>query len=208
LAVLEVARRHRLLVLSDEIYDRLLFEGTHVPTGTLADDVAMVTFSGLAKADLCPGWRVGWMLFNNPELTRALAVAVQRLADARLCGPVPVQHAVRPALFGPQDHLAAVMAKLAARRTLLMQKLAESPRISCVKPQGAFYAMPRLDLPGLGSDEDFVLRLLREKHVLFVHGSGFGQRPGTHHLRIVFLPPESVLGPALDRLGELVRAWR
>lgn len=207
-AVLEVARKHRLLVLSDEIYDRLLFEGRHVPTGTLANDVAMVTVSGLAKAYLCPGWRVGWLMFNNPELTRELAIAVQRLADARLCGPGPVQFAVRPALQGPQGHIAEMMGKLKARRALMMQKLGGIKGVSCVQPQGAFYAMPRLALPGLLSDEEFVLRLLREKHVLFVHGSGFGQRPGTHHLRIVFLPPEDVLGPAIDRLGELVREWR
>ena len=207
-AVLEVARRHKVLVLSDEIYDRLLFDGAHVPTGTLADDVPMVTFSGLAKAYLCPGWRVGWMIFNNPHLTRDLAAGVRRLADARLCGPGPVQHAVRPALFGPQDHIPSMMARIKSRRALMMKKLSGMPGISCVEPKGAFYAMPRLLLPGLTSDEDFVLKLLREKHVLFVHGSGFGQKEGTHHVRIVFLPPEEVLGPALDRVGELLRAWK
>lgn len=206
-ALLDVARRHRLLVLADEIYDRLLYGGTHVPMGTLADGVAIAMLNGLSKAYLCPGWRVGWLAFVNPELTRELARAVQRLADARLCGPAPVQHAVQPALFGPQGHLAEVMAKLTPRRDLMVKRLNAIPGIRCVSPSGAFYALPRLELPGLTSDEEFVLKLLREEGVLFVHGEGFGQAPGTHHFRVVFLPPEGVLGEAFERLAGFVSRW-
>jgi alanine-synthesizing transaminase len=206
--VLEVARRHRLLVLADEIYDRLLYGGTHTPMGALAPDVPLVMMNGLSKTYLCPGWRVGWLVFVNPELTRDLQVAVARLADARLCAPGPVQHAVKPALFGPQAHLDEMMARLRARRDLTVSRLNALPGISCVPPTGAFYAMPRLQLPGLTSDEDFVLRLLQQEQVLFVHGGGFGQAPGTFHFRVVFLPPLEVLSRAFDGLERFVRAWR
>lgn len=209
-ALLDVARRHRLLVLADEIYGRLLYEGAATPMGTLADGVALVMLDGLSKAYLCPGWRVGWLAFVNPELTGELARAVLRLADARLCGPVPAQHAVEAALTGPQDHLTAAMAKLRVRRELTVAKLNSIPGLSCVSPRGAFYAMPRIELPGLASDEEFVLKLLRQEQVLFVHGAGFGQAEGTHHFRVVFLPPEAVLAEAYERLARFVTcgAWR
>jgi alanine-synthesizing transaminase len=203
--VLAVARKHRLLVLADEIYDRLLYGGEHVPMGTLAADVPLVMLNGLSKAYLCPGWRVGWLAFVNPNLTRELASAVQRLADARLCGPAPVQHAVGPALFGPQGHIAEMMGRLRARRDLTVKRLRAIPGLSCVEPQGAFYALPKLGVPGFVSDEQFVLQLLQQEHVLFVHGSGFGQAKGTHHFRVVFLPPLDVLEAAFDRLERFVR---
>ncbi len=207
-AVLEVARQHDLAVLSDEIYDKLLYEDAHTSTGLLADDVPIIMFNGLSKAYLAPGWRVGWLAFVNPDLTRDVAAAVQRLADARLCGPAPVQHAVEPALFGPQDHIAEAMKRLRARRDLTVSRLNGIPGISCVQPKGAFYAMPRVELPGLKSDEQFVLDLVRDTGVLFVHGEGFGQKPGTHHFRVVFLPPEPVLSEAFDRLADFVRRWK
>jgi alanine-synthesizing transaminase len=204
LQVLDVARRHQLLVVADEIYDKLLYGGVHVPMGTLADDVPLVMLNGLSKAYLCPGWRVGWLAFVNPALTRDLAAAVQRLADARLCGPAPVQHAVSPALLGPQGHIEEMMTRLEARRDLTVSRLRAIPGLSCVEPAGAFYAMPKLSLPGFASDEEFVLKLLQEEHVLFVHGSGFGQAPGTQHFRVVFLPPLNVLSEAFDRLKAFV----
>jgi alanine-synthesizing transaminase len=178
--------------------------------GTLAEGVPLVLLNGLSKAYLAPGWRVGWLAFVNPKLTADLARAVQRLADARLCSPAPVQWAVEPALTGPQAHLAATMAKLRGRRDLTVTRLNAIEGVSCVPPRGAFYALPRLQLPGLSSDEDFVLRLLREEQVLFVHGAGFGQATGTHHFRVVFLPRETVLSEAFDRLERFVKrgAWR
>ncbi|HEY1086398.1 MAG TPA: aminotransferase class I/II-fold pyridoxal phosphate-dependent enzyme [Archangium sp.] len=199
-AVLEVARKHGLVVLSDEIYDRLLFTGEHVPTATLADDVPIITLNGLSKAYLCPGWRVGWLAFSSPKLLKDVATAVQRLADARLCGPGPFQYAVKAALEGPQDHLVGAMTKLRARRDLVVKRLRAMPGISIVEPQGAFYAMPALTTPWKGGDEGFVMELVRETGTLFVHGEGFGQKPGTQHFRVVFLPQEEVLTAALDGL--------
>jgi alanine-synthesizing transaminase len=208
LGVLDVARRHGLAVLSDEIYDKLLFDDAHTPTGTLADDVPIITFNGLSKAYLACGWRVGWLSFANPKLTQDMAAAVRRLADARLCGPAPVQYAVEPALFGPQDHIPAMMTKLRARRDLMVRALREIPGVSVVEPRAAFYAMPKLELPNLTSDEDFVIKLVRETGVLFVHGEGFGQRPGTHHVRVVYLPDEATLTDAFARFGDFVRRWQ
>jgi alanine-synthesizing transaminase len=205
LDVLEVARRHELPVLSDEIYEKLLYGGTHVPTGTLATDVPIFMFSGLSKAYLVPGWRVGWLVSVNPHLTRDVEAAIQRLADARLCGPNPFQYAIEPALTGPQDHIPEMMAKMRSRRDVMMKALRAIPGISVVEPQGAFYAMPRLQLPGVDDDEKFILELLDATGVLFVHGSGFGQKPGTQHFRVVFLPPERILTEAFDALGQFIK---
>ena len=207
LALLDFARRHEIAVLSDEIYDKLLFDDAHVSTGTLADDVPIITFNGLSKAYLACGWRVGWLSFANPKLTQDVAAAIRRLADARLCGPAPVQYAVEPALFGPQDHIPVMMKKMRARRDLMVNALRKIPGVSVVEPKAAFYAMPRLELPGLKSDEDFVLRLVRETGVLFVHGEGFGQKPGTHHVRVVYLPDEATLQDAFARFADFVRRW-
>jgi alanine-synthesizing transaminase len=202
--LLELARRHRLVVFSDEIYDRLLYDRAHVPTAALADDLPILTFNGLSKAYLACGWRVGWVILNNRQLTGRLRQALSRLADARLCSPGPPQYAVAPALDGPQGHLGEVLGRLRARRDLTVRRLNAIPGISCVEPAGAFYAMPRLQLPGVSSDEEFVLRLVRETGVLFVHGSGFGERPGTQHFRVVFLPTPAVLDDAFDRLAAFV----
>jgi alanine-synthesizing transaminase len=204
-AVLEIARKHNLVVLSDEIYDRLLFDDVHVPTSTLANDVPLITLNGLSKAYLAPGWRVGWLCFNTPKLMPEVMTAVQRLADARLCGPGPFQYAIKPALEGPQDHVPAMMKKLRSRRDLMVSKLRAIPGISVVEPKGAFYALPRLDRHWPGGDEQFVLSLVRETGVLFVHGEGFGQLPGTQHFRVVFLPQENVLSEAFDRLAAFMK---
>ena len=204
-AVLGIARKHGLVVLSDEIYDRLLFDDVHVPTSTLADDVPLITLNGLSKAYLAPGWRVGWLCFNTPKLMPEVMTAVQRLADARLCGPGPFQYAIKPALEGSQEHVPAMMKKLRSRRDLMVSKLRAIPGVSVVEPKGAFYALPRLDKQWPGGDEQFVLSLVRETGVLFVHGEGFGQKSGTQHFRVVFLPPENVLSEAFDRLAAFMK---
>lgn len=203
---LEVARKHNLVVLSDEIYDRLVLEGEHVPTATLANDVPLITLNGLSKSYLAPGWRIGWLAFSTPALLKDVAVAVQRLADARLCGPGPFQYAIQPALEGPQDHLPGVIAKLKKRRDLTVSRLSAMPGVSIVPPRGAFYAMPSLTRTWKGGDEAFVMEVVRETGVLFVHGEGFGQKPGTQHFRVVFLPSEEVLTQSFDRLEQFLRS--
>lgn len=203
--LLDIARRHELVVLSDEIYDKLLYDKAHVSTASLATDVPIITFNGLSKAYLACGWRVGWLVFCNSYLMPELKSAVQRLADARLCGPAPQQYAIVPALQGPQDHIPEMMKRMRARRDLMVRRINAIPGLSVVEPAAAFYAMPRMRLPGVTNDEQFVLSLLRETGVLFVHGSGFGQKAGTTHFRVVFLPGEQTLTTAFDRLEAFVR---
>ena len=203
--VVELARRHNLLILADEIYDKLIIDEDceHISIATLAPDLPVITFNGLSKAYLVPGWRIGWAVATGPaEALGDYLEAVYKLLRARLSAPHPFMHAIAPALQGPQDHLKEVRAKLRRRRDLTVAWAKRTPRVSMVAPRGAFYAFPKLDIPE--EDMQFVTALLKEKHVLCVHGEGFGQRQGTHHMRIVFLPQEDVLSQAYDAITEFI----
>jgi alanine-synthesizing transaminase len=202
--IAELAREHSLVIFADEIYDKLTLEGDHVSLASLAPDVPVITFGGLSKAYLAPGWRVGWGIASgDASALRPYLDGVYKLLRSRLSANHPEQYAIGPALDGPQDHLPDVLDKLRVRRDLTVQFANSTPRLSCVPPRGAFYAFPRLDIPD--NDEEFVRDLLREKHVLLVHGSGFGQPPGTRHFRIVFLPDEATLQRAYRAIGEFLR---
>ncbi len=203
--VVELARRHNLLILADEIYDKLIIDEDceHISIATLAPDLPVITFNGLSKAYLVPGWRIGWAVATGPaEALGDYLEAVYKLLRARLSAPHPFMHAIAPALQGPQDHLKVVRAKLRRRRDLTVAWAERTPRVSMVAPRGAFYAFPKLDIPE--EDMQFVTSLLQEKHVLCVHGAGFGQRQGTQHMRIVFLPQEDVLTEAYDAITEFI----
>lgn len=202
--VLEVAEQHDLVVLSDEIYDRMILDPAdeHVPMASLRDDLPIATFGGLAKVFLGPGLRIGWSILSGPEAQLApLSEAMGRLARARLCANQPVQHAVAPALDGPDDHIRETNEKLRIRRDLLMERLNAIEGWSLVAPRGAFYAFPSFELGGL-EDTQVVRDLILEHGVVLVHGSGFGQREGTQHVRIVFLPDEVQLARACNRIAD------
>jgi alanine-synthesizing transaminase len=202
--IAEMARRNNLVIFADEIYDKLVLEGAP-PTSlaALAPDVPVVTFNGLSKSYLVPGWRVGWgVVSGEAAAVKPYIEGIHQLLRARLCSNHPQQFAVRPALEGPQDHLAEVRGKLRSRRDLTVRACRMTPHMSCVAPRGAFYAFPRVDLPD--SDEQFVKKLLVEKHVLLVHGTGFGQAPGTKHVRIVFLADEETLTRAYEALRAFI----
>ena len=203
--IAEHARRNNLVILSDEIYGELELDGeTHVSIAALAPDVPVITFGGLSKGYLVPGWRLGWAIVSGPEMPlRPYIEGMYKLLRARLSANHAIQFAVQPALEGPQDHLDEVLAKLRARRDLTVKWCNSIPCLSCVPPRAAFYAFPRLEIPG--SDEDFVKQLLIEKQVLVVHGSGFGQAPGSKHFRIVYLPPEAILERAYSALGDFMK---
>ena len=128
---------------------------------------------------------------------------MHRLLRARLSAPHPFQHAIKPALEGPQDHIPVMLEKLCRRAQITQDWAKRIPRMSLVAPKGAFYAQPSLDIPD--DDLTFVTDLLKQKHVLLVHGSGFGQKAGTKHVRIVFLPQENVLEAAYEKIGEFIR---
>jgi alanine-synthesizing transaminase len=204
-----LARQHNLIIFADEIYDKLIIDGetekdSHLAMAAVAPDVPAITFGGLSKNYLAPGWRIGWGIASgetsviNPYLD-----GVNKLLRARLCANHPEQYAIKPALEGPQDHLVEVKRKLRTRRDLTMKWCARTPRVSCVAPRGAFYAYPSIDIPE--GDDVFVTELIRQKHVTVVHGSGFGQRPGTKHFRIVFLPDEQTLTAAYEAIADFMR---
>ncbi|OGQ98648.1 MAG: aminotransferase [Deltaproteobacteria bacterium RIFOXYA12_FULL_61_11] len=209
LEILELARRYRLVVFADEIYDLLVYgkERKHVSIATLCDDVVVVTFNGLSKSYLAPGWRIGWGIISGDRVAAAeYAEAVLKFTRARLCASHPMQAAIRPALEGDQSHLEKVRNKLYWRRNLTVQMLNSIDGIHCVLPQAAFYAFPTIEL-GI-DDEAFVHRLIMTSGVVVVPGSGFGQRPGSHHFRVVFLPEEHILQRAFERLAEVAATFR
>jgi alanine-synthesizing transaminase len=202
--VAELARRHNLVIFADEIYDKLILEDDeHISIASVAPDVPVVTFGGLSKNYLVPGWRIGWGIVSGEAGTvKNYNEGIQRLLRARLCANHPEQYAIKAALEGPQDHLIEVRKKLRSRRDLTVQWCNSTPRVSCVSPRGAFYAFPRIDIPE--GDDVFVKELIVQKHVMVVHGSGFGQKPGTKHFRIVFLPDEKTLSHAYAAIGEFL----
>jgi alanine-synthesizing transaminase len=202
--VAELARRHNLVIFADEIYDKLILEDDeHISIASVAPDVPVVTFGGLSKNYLVPGWRIGWGIVSGEAATvKNYNEGIQRLLRARLCANHPEQYAIKPALEGPQDHLIEVRRKLRSRRDLTVQWCNSTPRVSCVSPRGAFYAFPRIDIPE--GDDVFVKELIVQKHVMVVHGSGFGQKPGTKHFRIVFLPDEKTLSSAYGAIAEFL----
>ncbi|HEV3207752.1 MAG TPA: aminotransferase class I/II-fold pyridoxal phosphate-dependent enzyme [Terriglobales bacterium] len=203
----ELARRNNLVVFSDEIYDKLILDGgessQQVSIAAVAPDLPVVTFGGLSKNYLAPGWRIGWgIVSGDAAAVKPYVEGIHRLLRSRLCANHPEQYAIKAALEGPQGHLIEVRDKLRARRDLTVRWCNSTPRLSCVSPLGAFYAFPRLDIQE--GDDVFVKELCRQKHVLVVHGSGFGQKPGTRHFRIVFLPDEPTLTQAYAAIGDFM----
>jgi alanine-synthesizing transaminase len=205
----ELAAKHQLLIFSDEIYDHLLLDkNQHVSIASLRDDLPFVTFNGLSKAYLGPGLRMGWGIISGPDaVLRPYRDAIHKFLRARLCASHPVQYAVAPALRGDQSHIARMMAKLQLRRDVTVGMLRAIPGVTCVAPGAAFYAFPRLEQIGQ-TDQEFVTGLVRSTGVVVVHGSGFGQRPGTAHFRVVFLPPEDVLRRAFRAIADHLAAVR
>jgi len=203
--IAELARRHNLVIFADEIYDKLILDDDkHISMAAVAPDVPVVTFGGLSKNYLAPGWRVGWgIVSGDAAAVKPYIEGIHRLLRSRLCANHPEQYAIKAALEGPQHHLVEVRKKLRSRRDLTVKWCNSTPRMSCVSPRGAFYAFPRLDIPE--GDNVFVKELLIQKHVLVVHGSGFGQKPGTSHIRIVFLPDEKILGKAYESIAEFIQ---
>jgi len=203
--IAELARRHNLVIFADEIYDKLILDDDeHIAFAAAAPDVPCVTFGGLSKNYLAPGWRIGWgIVSGDAAAVKPYSEGIQKLLRARLCANHPEQYGIKPALEGPQDHLPIVCQKLRSRRDLTVKTCNAIPRVTCVSPRGAFYAFPRIDIPD--GDEVFVKELILKKHVMVVHGSGFGQKPGTKHFRIVFLPDEKTLSTAYAAIAELMK---
>jgi aspartate/methionine/tyrosine aminotransferase len=200
-AIIDVAERHELTILADEVYGETGYDGPVPLLSTLNPDAAIISFSSLSKAYLAPGWRTGWLVVGKtPRLDDALA-AIKKMADGRLCSPGPMQYAVEPALLGDRSHQPAFRAALAERAQVTTDMLNAIPGMRCVAPRGAFYAMPQVALPPGHTDEQFVLSLLRETGILCVYGSGFGVAPEMGAFRIVFLADPSELRTIYADIG-------
>ncbi len=205
--IIALARKHNLVVLCDEIYEKLILNGQpHISLAALDKELPVVTFNGLSKCYLAPGFRIGWAVVSGaPELVEDYTEAMRKLARARLCASHPKQFAIPVALNGNQVHVEETIEKLRRRRDLTVERLNAIPGISCQIPNGAFYAFPKLEIEC--NDKDWVKSLIRETGVVVVHGSGFGTLPETPHFRIVFLPPEDVLNEAYDRLERFMKKY-
>jgi aspartate/methionine/tyrosine aminotransferase len=196
----KIAADHDILLISDEIYDEMIFEKEYATFP--AADAPMVIVNGFSKVYLATGWRIGYSIFSNCD---DLKEAVLKEARIRLCSNTLCQVAAAEALDGSQEHIPKLVEKLRKRRDFAWKRLNEIEGVSASKPEGAFYIFPKLPVE---DDKQFVLDLLREKHVLFVHGSGFCPIYGKGHLRSVFLPEVDVLEDAYTRLEEFVKASR
>jgi alanine-synthesizing transaminase len=174
---------------------------------TLEPEAAIISYSSLSKAYLAPGWRAGWMAVGrSPRLDAALA-AIKKLADGRLCSPGPMQYGVIAALTGDRSHQVAFRQQLRQRAQLTTERLNAIPGVSCVAPRGAFYAMPKIDLPPGRTDADYVLSLLRETGILCVYGSGFGTAPEDGFFRVVFLAAPDELSGIYDDIASFTRDY-
>ena len=205
--IVYVARRHQLMIFSDEIYDRLVMDGhEHISIASLAPDLFCVTFSGLSKSHMIAGFRVGWMIASgNKRLGRDFMEGVNMLSNMRLCSNVPGQSIVQTALWGHQSVKDYVVpgGRVYDQREYVYNALCDIPGISVVKPKAAFYIFPKMDVKkfNITDDEKFALDLLREKHILITRGMGFNWGE-PDHFRIVYLPRMSVLEEAMGDLKD------
>ena len=206
-ALLTFSEQRGMPLLVDEVYADLAFDGPVAPLGRLDPDAAVISFSSLSKGYLAPGWRAGWLAMGaTPRLNPALA-AVQKLADARLCSPLPMQHAIAAALTGSRSHQSTFVEALKERAQLITGRLQAVEGIRCPPPAAAFYVMPQVALPSGKTDEDYVLALLRETGLLCVHGSGFNLDPRAGYFRIVFLANPTELRAACDAIADFTRGF-
>jgi alanine-synthesizing transaminase len=211
--ILQVAREHSLVLCSDEIYDKILYDDAeHHAMSTLSDDVFTLTFNGLSKAYRAAGFRSGWLLTSGPRAhARSYLEGLSILANMRLCANVPAQHVIQAALGGHQSVRDLILpgGRLRDQRDAAMTALEKIPGVSCVKPAGALYLFPRLDpeVYPIVDDEAFVMDLLRAKHVLVVQGTGFNWF-APDHFRIVTLPRADELTDAIERIGDFLSTYR
>ncbi len=201
-ALVEFSERHGLLLIADEVYADLAYDGPVAPLGLIDPEAAVISYSSLSKAYLAPGWRAGWMVVGRTPRLDGLLGGLRKLADGRLCSPGPVQYAITAALREDRSHQARLREQLRERAEITTSRLNAIPGMTCVAPRGAFYAMPQVALPPGATDVDFVLGLLRAIGVLTVFGSGFGTDPAMGCFRVVFLAAPADLHRIYDSVAE------
>ena len=208
--IVELAREHNLIIFADEIYEKILYDdAVHVPMMSLTDDLFTITFSGLSKAYRAAGFRAGWMVLSGDKSSAGGYIeGLEMLSNMRLCSNVPAQLGIQTALGGYQsiNELIRPGGRLREQRDLCHTWITSIPGVTCVKPKGALYLFPKLDVRKFGIDDDmqFAMELLREEKVLIVHGSGFNW-PHPDHFRIVFLPALDDLKLAIERIGRMLQ---
>ncbi|MGB7979653.1 MAG: pyridoxal phosphate-dependent aminotransferase [Candidatus Nanopelagicales bacterium] len=209
----DLARRHGLVLMADEIYEKILYDGAqHVHAASYADDIVCLTYSGLSKAYRVAGFRSGWVVVSGAKhLAGDFLEGLTLLANMRMCANVPAQHAIQTALGGHQsiNELILPGGRLLAQRDLAHELLTAIPGVSCVKPRGALYLFPRLDpeVYPISDDQAFVIDLLRETHILITNGTGFNW-PTPDHVRIVTLPDVEDLRDAITRIAGFLETRR
>ena len=211
--MVELARQHKLVLFSDEIYDKILYDGAvHISTASLAPDVLCLTFNGLSKSYRVAGFRSGWVAISGPKhKAQSYIEGLDILANMRLCANVPSQHAIQTALGGYQsiNDLVLPPGRLLEQRNRTWELLNDIPGISCVKPMGALYAFPRIDpkICPIHNDEKFVLDLLLSEKLLIVQGTAFNW-PWPDHFRVVTLPRVDDLEQAIGRIGNFLKTYQ
>jgi alanine-synthesizing transaminase len=213
LQLIDIAREHKLLLLSDEIYEKILYDGvTHTSIGSLCDDVPIITFNGLAKTYRAAGLRMGWMVLSGrTSVMDDLRKGLEILASMRLCANVPAQYAIQQALGGVQsiDNLINPGGRLYEQRDIAWRGLNAIEGISCKKPKGALYAFAKVDTAhfNIKDDEQMMFDLLKAEKILLVHGRAFNW-PDPDHFRLVFLPNKDDLSDAMIKMKRFFKDYR
>ena len=194
-------------IVSDEIYDRLNFNNDHISTASRSTSVPVITLNGVSKVYYAPGWRIGYMAIHDPS--RKLSIikdALERLLRSRLCASTPAQYGYIAGLKGDSDWMENYLSQIKENNALCVNKINDIEGISVQEPRGAFYMFVKITHEyWKNNDKAFVLKLLNDKHVLTVHGSGFSEQYGKGHFRLVFLPSQKILNDALDRIDDFLR---
>ncbi len=212
LEIIELARKHNLIIFADEIYDKILYDDAeHIAMASLADDVCFVSFNGLSKTYRVAGFRSGWMVISGDKYRAENYIeGLELLASMRLCANVPGQYAIQTSLGGYQSIVELIQpgGRLYEQRQYAWEMVNQLPGISCVKPKGAMYLFPRIDpdMYKIKSDEQFVLDLLLQEKVLLVQGSAFNW-PDTDHFRMVFLPRRDDMEQVFERMENFLRLY-
>ena len=211
--IVDIARRHQLIIFSDEIYDRLVMDGEkHISIASLAPDLFCVTFSGLSKSHMIAGYRIGWMILSgNKKHVKDYIEGINMLSNMRLCSNVPAQSIVQTALGGHQSVNDYIIpgGRIYEQRESIYKALTDIPGITAVKPKAAFYIFPKIDTKkfNITDDEKFALDLLREKKILLIHGGGFNWKE-PDHFRVVYLPRVEVLEKAARNIADFLRTYQ
>ena len=205
--IIDIAGEYDIPIISDEIYDQIIFEKQYTCPASLSSDVPIIGLNGFSKAHLATGWRMGYMYYYDPEnKITDLKHGIEKMARARLCANSIAQFAAIEALRNPGPHTEEMVTKLKVRRDYSYKRIKKIEGINCIKPDGAFYLFPKIELEEFqrwDTDKEFVVDLLKETGVCTVFGSGFGDH-GKNHFRLTFLPEKKVLEEVYDLIEEFL----